>query len=250
MIVRGTFPSSILKRDTSLCILTPRTLPNDGLKVLYLFHGAWGDANTWLDYSMLADLAKDGDTMVVMPSVEDSYYQGAAFRYVSEELPQAVSSLFRTKGKAAVMGASLGGYGALRCALTYPDRYCFAASFSSPCLFLNEALDLGRQDEKQFKQLYGIDIYSDFKRLFPSWERQDKSDISALSQQLKGEKPRIALYCGTIEFFKNDNRKMANVLKQSGFPVTYEEFEGKHDFAFFNQALAKAWTVWQEQPSL
>ena len=73
---------------------------------------------------------------VVMPQVHRSFYTDEAYgnrywTYLSEELPEIVHSFFRLSRRREdtfVAGLSMGGYGALKWALRYPDRFTAAAS--------------------------------------------------------------------------------------------------------------------------
>ena len=77
----------------------------------------------------------------VMPEVQRSFYADMAagldyFGYVAVELPAMCERMFglpHERTKRYVMGLSMGGYGALKCALTYPERYAGVGSFSGRC---------------------------------------------------------------------------------------------------------------------
>ena len=47
----------------------------NGLPVLYLLHGAYGDAFSWVRYSNIDRYAQDRGIVVVMASAENSFYQ-------------------------------------------------------------------------------------------------------------------------------------------------------------------------------
>ena len=54
------------------------------------------------------------------------------FSYLTEELPTICKSIFRISADrehTAVMGGSMGGYGALKCALSKPEQYGMCAAF-------------------------------------------------------------------------------------------------------------------------
>ena len=75
-----------------------------------------------------------------MPAAGRSFYANEAhghryWDYVSEELPRVVGQFFRVSQEPAdtfVAGLSMGGYGALKLALTHPERYAAAASCPAP----------------------------------------------------------------------------------------------------------------------
>lgn len=86
----------------------------------------------------VACYALSANAAVVMPEVQRSFYCDTAsgmayFRYISQELPQLCSHFFSLStepGLNCIMGLSMGGFGALKCALTYPERYAGYGSFS------------------------------------------------------------------------------------------------------------------------
>ena len=75
---------------------------------------------------------------VVMPNVHLSFYTdmahgGKYWQFISEEVPAIVRDMFPLSARREdnfVAGLSMGGYGAFKLALTYPERYAAAASLS------------------------------------------------------------------------------------------------------------------------
>ena len=73
-----------------------------------------------------------------MPAAGRSFYADEAhghryWTYISEELPRVVGQFFRVSQEPAdtfVAGLSMGGYGALKLALTHPERFAAAACLS------------------------------------------------------------------------------------------------------------------------
>lgn len=55
------------------------------------------------------------------------------FSYVTKELRQVVNDNFPTNGKQSIMGHSMGGHGALICALKNPGVYSFVSAFAPIC---------------------------------------------------------------------------------------------------------------------
>jgi len=55
------------------------------------------------------------------------------YSYVTKELPGLINQNFPTTGKASIFGHSMGGHGALICALKNPGMYQSASSFAAIC---------------------------------------------------------------------------------------------------------------------
>ena len=69
------------------------------------------------------------------------------FSYITEELFKICKNIFNISSKredTAIMGASMGGYGALKCALSKPEQYGFCGAFSPAFLFLKDYLNYER----------------------------------------------------------------------------------------------------------
>lgn len=109
-----------------------------GLPVLYLLHGAYGDAFSWVRYSNIDRYAQERGMVVVMASAENSFYQdlksGKKYKtFFTEELPVFIQSVFpvtKDREKTYIAGFSMGGYGAWYLGLSRPDLYAKAASMS------------------------------------------------------------------------------------------------------------------------
>ncbi|WP_458460326.1 alpha/beta hydrolase [Paenibacillus sp.] len=75
---------------------------------------------------------------IIMPEANRSYYTDMEyglnyFHYITQELPEACKRLLNLNPdpeKTYIAGLSMGGYGALKCGLTYPERYRKVVSLS------------------------------------------------------------------------------------------------------------------------
>lgn len=52
------------------------------------------------------------------------------FDYVTRELPTLINDNFPSNGRASISGHSMGGHGALICALRMPEQYCSVSAFA------------------------------------------------------------------------------------------------------------------------
>lgn len=141
-LFRGTVRSQLLKQETDLTVILPYDYPTakqqEPCKVLYLLHGLGGSQECWTRYTNLERYARRYGVAVVMPNGYRSFYSNMLYGrpvldYVTEELPELVESLFRVSHRREdryIAGQSMGGYGCLKCALTYPERYAAAGSIS------------------------------------------------------------------------------------------------------------------------
>ena len=244
MKLSGSVFSKILKMHTGITIVTPKNLKLDGsYKVVYLLHGLLGDNSVWADCSMLPVYANDYDAIFVMPEVQRSLYTNMKyglnyFSYITEELPIICKSVFNISTKredTAIMGQSMGGYGALKCALSKPDQYGFCGAFSPPYLFLKDYLDYQRDN--------GIVELEDYKAIFGEdlvWKPEYEIMELVKKTETKVNKPVIYTTCGTEDFLHDFNVQFSERMKESKMDYTYEEWPGKHNWYFFNESLNRA----------
>lgn len=108
---------------------------------LYLLHGyESGDQahldRYWVQKGNAREIAKDyvqkgGVPMIiVMPNGLSSFYLGNYEKYLEEELMPYVEKTFGGNGKRAIAGLSMGGFGTLYHALTYPEKFTYAYAMS------------------------------------------------------------------------------------------------------------------------
>ena len=248
MRLSGVVFSKTLGMDTGITIVTPREV-KEQYNTVYLLHGLRGDNRTWLDRSMLSVYASKRNSIYVLPSVQRSFYTNMKygfdyFTYITEELPEICKSVFNISSKrknTAIMGYSMGGYGALMCALSKPEQYGKCAAFSTGGLFLKQYLDEFRKNgvSENIKNTFGrLDI--DFKSIFgENYEYRPELDLTELLKKNE-QKPELFLTCGKDDFFYNDHISFCKVLNTLDIPHTFEELDGEHDFICFNEALKRA----------
>lgn len=133
------------------------------------------------------------------------------------------------------MGQSMGGYGALKCALSKPDQYGFCGAFSSPYLFLKDYLD--------FQRNKGIVELEDYKAVFGEeleWKPEYEIMELVKKTEAKLNKPIIYMTCGTEDFLHDFNVQFSEKMKNINMDYTYEEWSGNHNWYFFNESLNRA----------
>jgi len=136
-----TFSSAALSRDMQYRVVLPAS-PRAGTKlpVVYLLHGGGGNFRDWSNYSDVARFAQHG-LILVMPEGDDSYYTNSAERpkdryedYIANDLISDVEARFPAatgRSNRAVVGISMGGFGAVKLALRHPELFTFAGGLSS-----------------------------------------------------------------------------------------------------------------------
>ena len=213
----------------------------NGLPVLYLLHGAYGDAFSWIRYSNIDRYAQDRGMVVVMASAENSFYQdlksGKKYKtFFTEELPVFIQNVFpvsKERSKTFIAGFSMGGYGAWYLGLARPDLYAKVASLSG-------ALDIAalyqpiKDGEEDINPFNWYDSFEDPQNL--SGSEYDlfelyKKDVEA------GCVPKLYQAVGTSDFLYQSNLYVKSEFEKNGADLIYEEGEGGHNWEFWDKYI-------------
>lgn len=145
-----TFDSQALGEPLTAMVYTPDGAPPvGGWPVVYLLHGHGGNERSWTDLGDIEAtldrlMGADGDldpALVVMPRAKNSWYvdsravggPGDYETALARDLRLQVEADYPVRTDRAgrsIVGLSMGGYGALRLGLSYPDLYTVSASLS------------------------------------------------------------------------------------------------------------------------
>jgi S-formylglutathione hydrolase FrmB len=232
--------SRVLEKQVETQILLPEH-SQTRCATFYLLHGLSDDSTMWLRRSRIeADIA-NLPLIVVMPDGFRGFYTdneaGPAFgRYIGEELVEVIDRNFPTiasREKRCIGGLSMGGYGAIRTALAYPQRFVSANSHSGALGFAARpptAASTGVLSRSAVEQIIGTSpIGSDH-------------DLIALAKRAKaaGTLPRLLVDCGTEDFLIEENRSTIEAWKALGIPHTYREFPGTHNWDYWSLHIKEA----------
>lgn len=250
------FYSEVLDLNSSMFVLLPkrtlvemRSKRTSRYRTLFLLHGRTDDHTAWQRYTSIEQYAQGLNLVVVMPAVHLSFYTdmahgGKYFEYISEEVPTVVRDLFSLSPRREdtfVAGLSMGGYGAFKLALTYPDRYAAAASLSGG-LDLRQTVraDNPRNDKNRLAQYRSI--FGDLDKVAGS-----KHDLFALARRAAKSpiKPRLYQCCGTEDFLYADNVRFRDAVRKLPLDMTYEDGPGEHIWAYWDKMIQNvlAWMV-------
>lgn len=235
------FNSAALDLKTQIEILIPDDIKEDEkLKVLYLLHGYYGNQTDWIRQSSIERYISKYRVVVVMPAVNNSYYTNMVyglkyFTYVTEDLPKFIENTFpvsKHRDDHYICGLSMGGYGALKIAFTYPTRYKMAASISGALNLEHiKSLSLTNGKRLQFEATFGYksvkDTKHDLKYLVSQMSKKDKESLN------------LFIGCGKEDFLYQDNVDFVSYLKEQEIACTYVESSGTHDWVFWDSSVQK-----------
>ncbi|WP_152396180.1 alpha/beta hydrolase [Paenibacillus guangzhouensis] len=231
--------SPTLRMTTSIHVISPCDSGNNADTTLYLLHGAGDNASTWQRLTTVEQYAARYGCTVIMPEVNRSYYTDMAygldyFHYVTEELPALCSRMLRMNTdphQTYVAGLSMGGYGALKCALTYPDRYAKAVSLSG-VTDIQRRLQDPQMPEGMVKEMQAV-----FGSELIVKPDQDLYALAARRIEEGSPLPDILCCCGTDDPFIAMNRDFAAFMQETPFEFQYVEGPGTHDWRFWEEHL-------------
>lgn len=243
---QGTIRSAELAMDTQLSVILPWDRPAENqqtpCKVLYLLHGLGDNAASWTRYTRIESYAREYGMAVVMPEVQRGFYRDMQFglkyfSYVAKELPLLCNRFFgldTSREKNYIAGLSMGGYGAVKCGLSFPLQYAGCASFSGVLDFhhiLEEHLDDQNRDE--LTGLLGNEL-----------EVLDSDDLFKLAENVaalpRAERPGIFITCGKQDFLYKTNADFTACLDRLGLGYTYYEWDGEHEWGFWDESVRMA----------
>lgn len=243
-VLEGSLYSECLQMQTGVTVIFPEGSAATPLKdgtfpVLYLLHGLEDDHTCWLHRTRLDTYVRGKNLVVVMPEVQRSFYTDMAhglpyLTYITKDLPRMTKQLFRVTDDPRhtyIAGLSMGGYGALKCALRYPNAYAAAGSFSG-------AVDLRQEVEDPAHspflpgEAFGI-----------CGERLSAEDdlLMLTSKAGKAHTPLPPLYltCGLSDPLYDANKRLRTQMDFLKIPYAYEEWAGAHNWDFWDKSIER-----------
>jgi putative tributyrin esterase len=246
------FYSNALEREMAYRVIMPAHLPpNRKLSVVYLLHGGGGGFRDFSNYSDVAQFA-ERDLLLVMPEGDDSYYTNSAERpkdrfedYIAADLIQDVQKRFPVgteRENRAIIGVSMGGFGALKIALKHPDLFDFAAG-------LSPAVDVPTRKfsiKRPMQWRHHRSIFGPF-----GGKIEQSNDVFLLARSAEvAAVPYLFLTCGDKEGLLPPNREFATLLAQRHFRHEFHVVPGGHDWNQWNQSLPAVFYSMTRQTSL
>jgi S-formylglutathione hydrolase FrmB len=233
------FHSASLDRDMHYRVLLPLSYENGGrFPVLYLLHGIYGDYKNWDSMTGLENYTKNFHAIIVMPDADNSWYTNSATvaadkfeDYIAKDLIAEIDDKYRTihdGHQRAVAGLSMGGYGAVKLGIKYPELFAFAGSLSG-AFNAPANLDALRPDFRtKLLEVFGGE---------GSPTRQQNDVFLLLNAPHQNPYPYFYLACGSADFFLETNRALTQQLSSRNLAYEYHETAGGHTWEYWDQAL-------------
>ena len=231
-----TVKSKALHGRGDMSLFVPPNCPQDAPLVI-LLHGVYGSHWSWSlgggVHQTAQRLIESGDIapmVIAMPS-DGLWGDGSGYlphqqkdyeRWIVAEVPKAVAEIVPAvtdKSLHFIGGLSMGGFGALRLGGKYAAQFAGISAhsaithFEQLAQFVEEPLAAFNASAKNF------------------------SAADALIDN-KSQLPPVRFDCGTSDPLLNANRSLHESLNQAGIQHRYEEFEGGHEWPYWELHVA------------
>jgi enterochelin esterase-like enzyme len=253
-------PSRILNQDVHFSVCLPKDYfdSKKSYPVVYLLHGLGDNEASWLEYGQISQYADkavaDGEIkpmIFVMPEAFRTYYVNdykGSFLYQDmfvKELVPYIDSLFRTiidRQYRALMGYSMGGFGALNLHLKHPDVFGTAVPLSISVRtdeqYMTEEAS-GWDD--QWGRLFGEPGFKGKDRITEYYKQNSPFYILSQMQATQIKKLNIYIDNGDKEqTLCRSNEELHILMRSLNIPHEFRVRDGGHSFQYWCSALPNA----------
>lgn len=230
-----TVKSSALKKRADVTVFVP-DVPLSKIKgMVILLHGVYGSHWAWTlkggvhkTAQQLINEGKIPSMLLVMPS-DGLFGDGSGYvphntedyeKWIVEDVVKVVKEQISGRDLPLfITGLSMGGYGALRLGAKYSDKFQAFSGHSS-------LTELGQ--------------LSQFMEDFEGFTAAIKTQESVLESLIKNKSilSPFRFDCGREDVLLESNRQLHQALIKYQIPHTYEEFEGGHEWAYWEKHVA------------
>jgi S-formylglutathione hydrolase FrmB len=230
------FLSQALHKEVAFCALLPDRQGKAGpFPTFYLLHGLSDDYTAWLRWSSIELYVRELPLIVVLPDGDRWFYcdasHGPAYETaLVQDLVGFVDQYFPTETRGpcrAIGGLSMGGYGAMKIGLKYPELFCSISAHSGVHAMCRN---------KEPKDFDGA-----WRRIWGTKKAIRENDPFLLAEKLDPETaPSIWIDCGVDDALIDDNRQLHKHLRKLGIAHEYHEFPGGHTWPYWDEHVQEA----------
>ncbi len=250
--------SKVLNYPIRYAVLLPQDYDKtkESYPVVYLLHG-WGDNHTaWykggsIQYFADRFLSETGPMIFVMPQGFNTYYVNkfnGTFPYMdmfTRELVPAIDSVFRTKkdkSQRAVMGYSMGGYGALILPALNPNIFSISVPLSMSFRTDQQYIDQSQSSwDNQFGTVFGGIGNVGNLRLTPHFIAHSPFHLFAQPNLSAYKGLKILLDCGDDEESLHiTNGVLHNLMLERNIQHEFRTRNGGHSWTYWHASLPEA----------
>jgi S-formylglutathione hydrolase FrmB len=247
IVITREFDSAALQRKWSYAVYLPDGYETSNLKypVLYLLHGHGQDLYAWSNYGHIQPTADELIThgeippaIIVMPDAGMTWYVDRKEKMETAVIQDLVGDVQRTfrviddrKGR-LIAGLSMGGYGALRFVLKYPEMFA-AAGLLSPAIYDSEP------PQNSGARRAGVFGAAEF-------DAQVWKDLNypALWDGFLAKKIAVPMYINSGDdddfFIEAEATRLYSLLRKNGQPAELRIVDGAHRWPVWESTIGDA----------
>lgn len=242
-----TVKSKNLKGRGDISVFVPPGENHQNLPIVLLLHGVCASHWVWTHMAgvhlQMQDWISKGlikPMVLVMPS-DGLTGDGSGYlphhsqnfeQWIMEDVIDVVTQSIEQTSDQSVLfiaGQSMGGYGALRLAAKYGNRFKAVSGISS----ITDGDQLRNHVEEDITDLL----------------KSNAGDVTVFDIMLKNSDnlPKIRFDCGSEDPLVTENRTLHNQLLEANIPHIYEELSGGHEWVYWEENFFKTIHFFNEQ---
>lgn len=225
--------SDILKKEVLYSVYLPPGFDQSkqNYPVIYLLHGYGNNETTWITDGQIESKMNQAiaggmipPTVVVMPDGENMWYVNVKEKnfnwedmFIREFLPfmEKQYRIENDRSKRTIWGASMGGFGALKYAMAYPDKFGTCIAFS-PAIYPDVAIgDRYQISESPLNMIRKIPLE-------------------------KLNEVRYYIDCGDKDFLYWGNATLHIMMRDMGINHEFRMRGGKHGWVYWREGVLPA----------
>ncbi len=213
---------------------------NQKFKCVWLLHGLGGNCNDWVNYTQVETFAEEKNCFVICPSGGAGFYTDGPLgtnweTLIMEDIWNYLHRLFPMMSEEpkdnVIAGLSMGGYGAMKYALSHSGKFGYGCSLSG-----------GLNMPQRYAEGENINGRLQFAFGKPEDVEGGPFDLYQLAKDLKrdgGPIPRIYISCGRKDWEYEPNQQFRDFMREQGYDVTWDEDDYSHEWRMWNLQIKK-----------
>lgn len=220
--------------------------------VIYLLHGYTDDETSWIQFGEINRIMDDGiksgeysPAIIIMPNAKLSWYcnnlENKDFwrdMFINEFIP-TIEKNFRIKSKKefrAIVGISMGGFGALSIALNYPDLFSTCVPLSAALFTDEEIINMSEVDYSRFQNFCGKDMKGK-DRINLKWKEMNPFNLIEEIPVQKANSIRFYIDCGDKDFLIRGNMFMHLKMQELKIQHEFRVRNGTHGWIYWRSSM-------------
>ncbi|MGJ8694492.1 MAG: alpha/beta hydrolase [Thalassotalea sp.] len=208
--------------------------------IIILMHGVYGNHWVWMGlggihkvYDALRAEHQIDDFILVMPS-DGGLFDGSAYlptlahgnyeQWIMDDVVKAVIQTVPTANEESnlyLSGLSMGGYGALRLGVKYPNQVKGISAHSS------------------ITQLHELNKFTETHLEHYQCENEQEHDILYWAQKHKSSLPPLRFDCGKDDILYQGNLTFKAALEKAEVNFSFDAFDGEHAWAYWHEHIVQ-----------